>query len=164
MSRPRIASIAGDMRHNWLNNASVKSMPIRTRRQIFTTHIESTRKSPDLEEHLANLIENTTVAAYTDVARGLFEKDKLIFSFVLCVDILRQRGAVTDPQWNLLLRGAPHLADSVGGLSVCVWDGGGGAAPEKTHRLAVWFVLVRIRPLRSVLTISEPWDEGDGFE
>ena len=27
-----------------------------------------------------------------------------------------------------------------------------------------WFGLVRIRPLRSVLTISEPWDEGDGFE
>ena len=28
----------------------------------------------------------------------------------------------------------------------------------------LWFGLVRIRPLRSVLTISEPWDEGDGFE
>ena len=28
----------------------------------------------------------------------------------------------------------------------------------------VWFGLVRIRPLRSILTISEPWDEGDGFE
>ena len=27
-----------------------------------------------------------------------------------------------------------------------------------------FFGLVRIRPLRSVLTISEPWDEGDGFE
>ena len=26
------------------------------------------------------------------------------------------------------------------------------------------FGLVRIRPLRSDLTISEPWDEGDGFE
>ena len=30
--------------------------------------------------------------------------------------------------------------------------------------LFFWFGLVRIRPLRSVLTISEPWDEGDGFE
>ena len=28
----------------------------------------------------------------------------------------------------------------------------------------VFFGLVRIRPLRSDLTISEPWDEGDGFE
>ena len=28
----------------------------------------------------------------------------------------------------------------------------------------LWFGLVRIRSLRSVLTISEPWDEGDGFE
>ena len=30
--------------------------------------------------------------------------------------------------------------------------------------LVSFFGLVRIRPLRSVLTISEPWDEGDGFE
>ena len=29
----------------------------------------------------------------------------------------------------------------------------------------VWFFgLVRIRPFRSDLTISEPWDEGDRFE
>ena len=28
----------------------------------------------------------------------------------------------------------------------------------------IFFGLVRIRPLRSVLTISEPWDEGNGFE
>ena len=34
-------------------------------------------------------------------------------------------------------------------------------APERSE---IWFGLVRIRPLRSVLTISEPWDEGDGFE
>ena len=27
-----------------------------------------------------------------------------------------------------------------------------------------WFGLVRIRPFRSDLTISEPWDEGDRFE
>ena len=27
-----------------------------------------------------------------------------------------------------------------------------------------WFGLVRIRPLRSVLTTSESWDEGDGFQ
>ncbi|XP_037092151.1 dynein heavy chain 6, axonemal-like [Pollicipes pollicipes] len=82
--------------------------------QIFNSHIESTRKNPDLEEHLANLIENTTTAAYTDVARGLFEKDKLIFSFVLCIDIMRQRGSVTDAQWNFLLRGAPHLVEGLG--------------------------------------------------
>ena len=30
--------------------------------------------------------------------------------------------------------------------------------------MLIWFGLVRIRLLRSDLTISEPWDEGDGFE
>ena len=43
-------------------------------------------------------------------------------------------------------------------------------APNLAHRkrdricFYIWFGLVRIRPLRSDLTISEPWDEGDGFE
>ena len=34
----------------------------------------------------------------------------------------------------------------------------------ESSRQVFVFGLVRIRPLRSVLTISEPWDEGDGFE
>ena len=34
----------------------------------------------------------------------------------------------------------------------------------KDQRCYGTFGLVRIRPLRSVLTISESWDEGDGFE
>ena len=34
----------------------------------------------------------------------------------------------------------------------------------KKNTVNFFFGLVRIRPLRSVLTISEPWDEGDGFE
>ena len=33
-----------------------------------------------------------------------------------------------------------------------------------SHRNYFWFGFVKIRPLRSVLTISEPWDEGDRFE
>ena len=35
---------------------------------------------------------------------------------------------------------------------------------EPQVSVSLWFGLVRIRPFRSDLTISEPWDEGARFE
>lgn len=41
--------------------------------------------------------------------RGLFEKDKLVFSFMLCGEILRQKGDISDTEWNYFLRGSGSL-------------------------------------------------------
>lgn len=38
--------------------------------------------------------------------RGLFEQHKLVFSFMLCVDIMRQAKDISDAEWNFFLRGA----------------------------------------------------------
>lgn len=40
------------------------------------------------------------------IYRGLFEKHKLVFSFMLCVDIMRQSNKITDSEWNFFLRGS----------------------------------------------------------
>lgn len=45
--------------------------------------------------------------------RGLFEQHKLVFSFMLCGDIMRQQGIITDAEWNYLLRGSGGM-DKVG--------------------------------------------------
>jgi dynein heavy chain len=42
---------------------------------------------------------------FDKVCRGLFEKDKLLFSFVITAQILIQRGEVTDQEWDFLVRG-----------------------------------------------------------
>ena len=39
------------------------------------------------------------------ISRGLFEKDKLVFSFMICTDIMRQAEAIDDMEWNFFLRG-----------------------------------------------------------
>lgn len=67
--------------------------------------IETSEKNSDLNIRLDILYKEITLAIYVNVSRGLFEKHKLIFSFMLCVDILKQAGEITDAQWNFLLRG-----------------------------------------------------------
>jgi hypothetical protein len=43
---------------------------------------------------------------YTNICRGLFERDKVLFSALLCFSILRQRGDINPHSWSLFLRGA----------------------------------------------------------
>ncbi|CAI8029533.1 Dynein heavy chain 6, axonemal [Geodia barretti] len=78
--------------------------------QLFNSCIEQSEPSPDLEVRLATLLRNITSSVYTNVARGLFEKDKLVFSFMLCGEILKQAGQISDAEWNFFLRG-PSRAD-----------------------------------------------------
>jgi dynein heavy chain len=51
------------------------------------------------------LIDRITSILYTNVARGLFEKDKLIYSFLIASSIQRNAKHIEEPIWNLLLRG-----------------------------------------------------------
>ncbi|KAI8785421.1 dynein heavy chain 6, axonemal isoform X4, partial [Biomphalaria glabrata] len=36
---------------------------------------------------------------------GLFEKHKLVFSFLLCSEIMKTEGEITPLEWNFFLRG-----------------------------------------------------------
>lgn len=73
--------------------------------QVFNNVIETSKKSPDLNQRLRVLLSDTTSAVYSTVSRGLFEKHKLVFSFLLCTSIQQQTASVSELQWNFLLRG-----------------------------------------------------------
>ncbi|XP_058823709.1 dynein axonemal heavy chain 3 [Topomyia yanbarensis] len=70
---------------------------------IFVQTILKTPKSDSLDERLQLLIDYFTKAIYTNVCRSLFEKDKLMFSFVLCSGILRGEGKIDDQELSFLL-------------------------------------------------------------
>ncbi|KAM4809142.1 dynein axonemal heavy chain 6 [Rhinophrynus dorsalis] len=75
-------------------------------KQLFNMTIEAAEKSNDLDIRLATLLSQTLFSSYTNVSRGLFEQHKLIYSFMLCVEIMRQKGEVSESEWNFFLRGA----------------------------------------------------------
>lgn len=51
----------------------------------------------------------TKLAVIFTYFSGLFEKDKLVFSFMLCGEIMRQREDISDAEWNFFLRGSGSL-------------------------------------------------------
>nr|XP_019611948.1 PREDICTED: dynein heavy chain 6, axonemal [Rhinolophus sinicus] len=78
-------------------------------KQLFNTTIETSVTTDDLQQRMEILLEQTLLTAYVNVSRGLFEQHKLIYSFMLCVEIMRQQGNLTDAEWNFFLRGSAGL-------------------------------------------------------
>lgn len=77
--------------------------------QLFNTTIETSVRADHLQQRLEILLEQTLLTAYVNVSRGLFEQHKLIYSFMLCVEIMRQQGNLTDAEWDFFLRGSAGL-------------------------------------------------------
>uniref|UniRef100_A0A8D3C858 Dynein, axonemal, heavy chain 6 n=1 Tax=Scophthalmus maximus TaxID=52904 RepID=A0A8D3C858_SCOMX len=66
-------------------------------------------KSSVLEERLQILLDQILLNSYINVSRGLFEQHKLIYSFMLCVEVMRERGEISEEEWQNFLRGSASL-------------------------------------------------------
>uniref|UniRef100_A0A8C9Y7F2 Dynein axonemal heavy chain 6 n=1 Tax=Sander lucioperca TaxID=283035 RepID=A0A8C9Y7F2_SANLU len=78
-------------------------------KQLFNSTIETSEKSSVLEERLQILLDQILLNSYINVSRGLFEQHKLIYSFMLCIEIMRQRGEISDAEWQHFLKGTASL-------------------------------------------------------
>jgi len=72
---------------------------------LFGKCIEDSEKSDDLETRLDSLINYATSTIYENICRGLFERHKILFSSLMCFQILRQRDEIGATEWNLAVRG-----------------------------------------------------------
>ncbi|KAJ3068328.1 Dynein heavy chain 6, axonemal [Podochytrium sp. JEL0797] len=78
-------------------------------KNLFTQIIMESEKAEDLLIRIKILCKNTTYLIFSNVSRGLFEAHKLIYAFMICVAILRQRDAIGDNEWNFFIRGSNRL-------------------------------------------------------
>jgi dynein heavy chain, axonemal len=72
---------------------------------LFKTSIAAAATSEDIEKRLQAITAHFTYALYCNVCRSLFQKDKLLFAFLLCSRIRESRGEADPSEWLFLLTG-----------------------------------------------------------
>ncbi|CAJ1352426.1 unnamed protein product, partial [Effrenium voratum] len=73
--------------------------------KLFTIAVDTSPKADNLDERLGILKSFFTEQLYQSICRGLFEKDKTLFSFALCTSILRGDKLLDDQELRYLLVG-----------------------------------------------------------
>nr|XP_019607160.1 PREDICTED: dynein heavy chain 3, axonemal [Rhinolophus sinicus] len=76
---------------------------------LYVLSLAHSQKSEQLEQRIQYIIEHFTLSVYNNVCRSLFEKDKLLFSLLLTIGILKEKQQMDEAVWYFLLTGGVAL-------------------------------------------------------
>lgn len=103
-------------------------------KSLFNKAIEMSPQANTIEERLDILIDNISKTMYKNISRGLFEKDKMIYSFLIVTSIRRNAKVIDEAMWNILLRGPALITQQEADAQLQIPD------PELINKLA-WDIL-----------------------
>jgi dynein heavy chain len=75
-------------------------------KRLFLQTLKRTEASDDVDQRVATLLPAVTLDSYRTVCRGLFERDKQLFAFLMVAEIFRENGTITDDEWQFFLKGS----------------------------------------------------------
>ena len=73
---------------------------------LFDAGLDNSTPCEDVAQRCLNINEFFTFSLYKNICRGLFEKDKLLFSLTLCIKLMQGDGRIDGGEWRFLLSGA----------------------------------------------------------
>ncbi|KAH6566356.1 hypothetical protein BASA62_006741 [Batrachochytrium salamandrivorans] len=80
---------------------------------LFNNCIIESEKFDDLNKRIQKLCTNTTYETFSNVSRGLFSTHKMLFAFMICVEIMREGGKINDTEWSFFLRGGSLIHSGI---------------------------------------------------
>jgi len=79
--------------------------------KLFNRRLEVSEKSDHKETRVDLVVKDITLSFYISICRGLFEKDKLMYSFLNTSSILRKAGLIDITEWQFFLRGSMNVTE-----------------------------------------------------
>jgi dynein heavy chain len=90
-------------------------------KKLFVGCIEKTSKSEDLRQRITDLVSRITKDTFGNISRGLFEKDKLVFTFMACCEILAADDRISPVEWNFFLRNGDGTSERPEWITNSIW-------------------------------------------
>uniref|UniRef100_A0AAR5PYC5 AAA+ ATPase domain-containing protein n=1 Tax=Dendroctonus ponderosae TaxID=77166 RepID=A0AAR5PYC5_DENPD len=80
---------------------------------LYVGSIQKAEKFRSIEKRCQSLINAFTLDLYNNITRSLFEKDKLLFSFLLCSKIMISRGKLNEREFMFFLTGGVTVENAL---------------------------------------------------